>query len=220
MNSKINIFLLAGNRLLREALARILRAKGDICVVGVASYTPHAIDQVAESGCEVLLLDSITSVLSDCDFIRRVVEKVVSLKVILIGMEEDAAPFLRAVRAGAVGYVLKDASAMDVVHAVRLVAQDEVVCPPRLCGALFKYVSRDCSQLPNVRVQVQLGLTRRQQQLVPLIAQGLSNKEIAAHLNVSEQTVKNHVHEMLRRVGVRDRLAIVEMVRMQGSSVW
>jgi len=65
-----------------------------------------------------------------------------------------------------------------------------------------------------MRVKSHLGLTRRQQQLVPLIAQGLTNKEIALQLNLSEQTVKNHVHRMLQKVGAEDRLSVVEMVRV------
>jgi DNA-binding NarL/FixJ family response regulator len=105
---------------------------------------------------------------------------------------------------------------MDVVAAVRAVAQDEAACPPRLCFSLFKYVSREWNLVPNIRVKVRLGLTRRQQQLIPLVAQGLTNKEIASHLLLSEQTIKNHIHRMMQRVGAEDRLAIVEMVRMQG----
>ena len=65
-----------------------------------------------------------------------------------------------------------------------------------------------------MRVKSQLGLTRRQQQLVPLLAQGLTNKEIALQLNLSEQTVKNHVHRMLQKVGADDRLSVVEMVKV------
>ena len=103
---------------------------------------------------------------------------------------------------------------MDVVAAIRAVIQDEAVCPPRLCLSLFKYVAGMRTNLPNVRVKVQLGLTRRQQQLVPLVAQGLTNKEIALQLNLSEQTIKNHIHRMLQRLGVEDRLSAVEIVRV------
>lgn len=210
-------FLLAGNRLLRESLARVLRKRGDISVVGAAAYTAQALEEMAGSGCEILLVDSFSTGLSDLQFVHEVVQRIPPLKVVMIGMEEDADTFLKAVRAGAVGYVLKDASAMDVVAAVRAVAQDEAVCPPRLCLSLFKYVSREWNLVPNIRVKVRLGLTRRQQQLVPLVAQGLTNKEIASHLLLSEQTIKNHIHRMMQRVGAEDRLAIVEMVRMQGT---
>ena len=102
---------------------------------------------------------------------------------------------------------------MDVMVAVRAAVQDEAVCPPRLCFSLFRYMAGTYTSLPNVRVKAQLGLTRRQQQLVPLLAQGLTNKEIATQLNLSEQTVKNHVHRMLQRVGAGDRLSVVEMVK-------
>ncbi len=216
LSSKVSVFLLVGNRLLREALTRVLKKRADFCVVGAAPYTPQALEQVAQSGCDVLLLDSLTSAVSDLGFVRDAIQAVPNLKVIMIGMDDEEATFLRAVRAGAVGYVLKDASAMDVVAAVRGVAQDEAVCPPRLCLSLFKYLAREAASVPNVHVKVQLGLTRRQQQLLPLIAQGLTNKEIASQLNLSEQTVKNHIHRMLQRVGAEDRLGVVELVRVQG----
>lgn len=216
MSSQVSVFLLGGNRLLREALARVLGKRSDIAIVGVASYSPQAIEQISASGTEIVLLDSVSGPLTDLQFVREAVRSIPGLKVILIGMEEDEETFLRAVRAGAAGYILNDASAMDVVTAVRSVAQDEAVCPPRLCLALFKHLARESTALPNVRIRVHLGLTRRQQQLVPLIAQGLTNKEIASHLNLSEQTVKNHIHRMLQRVGVEDRLSVVEIVREQG----
>ena len=215
MSPQTTVFLLAGNRLLREALSRILRAKSDISVAGTAPYSPQAIQQIAESDCQILLLDSVTNT-ADFQFVRKVIEVVRGLKVIMMGMDEDEEVFLSAVRAGVFGYVLKNASATDVVMAVRAVAQDEAVCPPRLCLSLFKLVSSDSTALPTVRIRDKLGLTRRQQQLVPLIARGLTNKEIAMHLNLSEQTVKNHIHRMLQRVGADDRLAVVEIVREQG----
>ncbi len=216
MITRDSVFLLAGNRLLREALARILRTQGDLSLRGGVPYSPQAIEQIVSSGCQILLVDSVATALSDLQFIREAIHAVPGLKVVLIDMHEDEETFLKAVRAGVVGYVLKDASAIDVVAAVRAVSQGEAVCPPRLCLALFQYASREWTAVPSFHVKVHLGLTRRQQQLVPLIAQGLSNRQIASHLHLSEQTVKNHVHRMLQKVGVNDRLAVVEKVRGQG----
>ncbi len=216
MSTKNSVFLLAGNRLLREALARILRTKAELSLAGVIPYSPQAIEQIAGSGCRILLVDSVATAVSDLQFVREAIRALPGLKVVLIDMHEDEETFLKAVRAGVVGYVLKDASAMDVIAAVHAVSQGKAVCPPRLGLALFQYVSREWTAVPNFRVKAHLGLTRRQQQLVPLIAQGLSNKEIASHLHLSEQTIKNHVHRMLQKVGVNDRLAVVEMVRGQG----
>src|SRR5437899_766060 len=100
MSPQTTVFLLAGNRLLREALSRILKTKSDISVAGTAPYSPQAIQQIAESNCQILLLDSVTSAASDFQFVRRVIEVVPGLKVIMIGMDENEEAFLSAVRGG------------------------------------------------------------------------------------------------------------------------
>jgi DNA-binding NarL/FixJ family response regulator len=115
-----------------------------------------------------------------------------------------------------VGYLLKDASSADVISAVRSVAQGQAICPCQLSMPLFRTVARQWTSVPSSQIKLEMGLTRRQQQLVPLIAQGLTNKEIASHLNLSEQTVKNHIHRMLRRVGASDRLQVIDLTRYRG----
>jgi DNA-binding NarL/FixJ family response regulator len=135
----------------------------------------------------------------------------------MIGMDADREIFLRAVRDGIVGFVLKDASAMEVAAAVRSVANDEAVCPPTLCLALFERVADQSAQPATFVLKHNLGLTRREQQLVQMIGRGLTNKEIASQLNLSEQTVKNHIHRMLRKLGATDRLGAVEICRMPGA---
>ncbi len=214
MSSAIDIFLLAQNRLLLEALTRILRKRVEFEVVHAASYTSETLSMITGSGCEVLVADSSVTAIFGFQLIHDAVDAVPGLKVLMIGMDEDEAEFLKAVTAGAAGFVLKDASALDVVSAIRAITRDEAVCPPRLCLSLFRYIASSRTGLPNVRVKSQLGLSRRQQQLVPLLAQGLTNKEIASQLHLSEQTVKNHVHRMLQKVGADDRLSVVEMVRV------
>jgi len=99
------------------------------------------------------------------------------------------------------------------------VANGEAACPPHLCAALFRYLARQSNQVPNLNVKLGLGLTHREQQLVLLISQGMTNKEIASQLQLAEQTVRNHVHRMLRKVGASDRLAVVELCRLQGMPV-
>jgi two-component system response regulator DevR len=214
VSAQVKIFLLAENRLLLEALTRILRKRTEFLVLHTAAYTPETVRMVENSECEVLLIDSSVTDAFGFQLVQDAVGAVAGLKALMIGMEEDEEAFLKAVSAGAAGYVLKDASAMDVVAAIRAIVRDEAVCPPHLCRSLFRYVAGTCTSLPNVRVKSQLGLTRRQQQLVPLLAQGLTNKEIAVQLNLSEQTVKNHVHRMLQKVGADDRLSVVEMVKV------
>lgn len=216
MQPNVRVFLIAENRLLREALSRILSKRPELDLVGAVPFSTEAIHNILEASPEILVLDSVPSLLGDFDFVRRARTAAPNLRILLIGMDNDQDLFLRAVRAGVVGYVLKDASAMDVVAAVRAAAQEEAVCPPRLLNSLFRHVATQAAGIPSVRVRLDFGLTRREQQLVPMIGQGLTNKEIASQLNLSEQTVKNHVHRMLQKVGVSDRLSVVELLRDHG----
>jgi len=209
------IFLLAENRLLREAIARLLRKKSGISIVGECGYTDTAVQQIAESCCEILLLDNARSS-SKSDLISSLLEALPELRVILIGVNEKETDFLNAVRSGVVGYILREASAMDVINAVRAVARGEAVCPPQLILSLFRHIARRARDLPSFRTRAEIGLTRRQQQLVSLVAKGWTNKEIASNLNLSEQTVKNHMHRILRQVDAADRYEAVEMIRASG----
>jgi two-component system response regulator DevR len=213
----VQVFILAENRLLREALTRILSKKTDLCVVGASAFSPDVVEQISGAAPDVLLSDSAAIALSDLRLVSEVRAAIPGLRVIMIGMDANPETFLRAVQDGVVGYVLKDASAMEVAAAVRSVANDEAVCPPSLCLALFERVAAQNSHSSTFVLRHNLGLTRREQQLVQLIGHGLTNKEIAAQLHLSEQTVKNHVHRMLRKLGATDRLGAVELCRAPGA---
>jgi DNA-binding NarL/FixJ family response regulator len=216
-NNGANLFLVAGNRLLRETLARLLDKGGDFNLCGVSPYVPETVHSIVASDAEVLILDSVTARLSDCALLSEIASQIPGIKVILIDMDDEPEIFLECVRAGAMGYVLKDASAAEVVAGVRAVAKGQAVCPLHFCIHLFRAFSRQWSAIPSARIKLEFGLTRRQQQLVPLISQGLTNKEIALHLNLSEQTVKNHIHGIMRRIGVNDRLQVIDQTRLWGA---
>jgi DNA-binding NarL/FixJ family response regulator len=210
----IDVFLLAENRLLREALARVLDSKNDIRVVAAVAFDAEVAARISELSPRILALDASVFTRVGLDAIASLRSVVLSTRILLVGMDTDKETFLRCVRAGVSGYVLKEASANEVAAAVRSVAYDGAVCPPSFCAALFEQISSPCSQL--YRGKLQLGLTRREQQLVKMIGQSLSNKEIANQLNLSEQTVKNHIHRMLRKLGASDRLGAVEVCRVEG----
>ncbi|HET8922770.1 MAG TPA: response regulator transcription factor, partial [Candidatus Acidoferrum sp.] len=135
------------------------------------------------------------------------------------GMDEDPQTFLKAVRFGVSGYVVKDASAAEIIAAVRAVAQGEAVCPPKLCMTLFQHVAREFRKQPGItdrEARIKFGLTHRQNQLVALVATGLTNKEIAATLNLSEFTVKNHLRRIMKQVDADSRYEAVDMIRASG----
>jgi DNA-binding NarL/FixJ family response regulator len=209
MGSRTKVLILCMNRLLRESITRILSKRTDFEIIAAEMDNSTPCEQLRDSGAEVLVLDSL-EFLRDNFASSTAAREEQSVKSVLIAMADDRSSFLTSIRRGARGYVLQNASAADVVSAVRSVAEGHAVCPPHYTEVLFDYVATQTADLPNSQKRAQWGLTRREQQLIPLIGRGLSNKEIANHFNISEQTVKNHIHRILRKVGAVDRLGIYE----------
>ncbi len=203
-----DVFLLAENRLLREALIRILTKKCDICVVGAAAYSLDTLEQLIAVRPGIVLLDSLDLIFSETKLIATLHTAIPGVRIVVVDMELDERTFLRAVAEGVVGYVLKDASAAEVAATIRAVSAGEAVCPPSFSMALFNVVQRHL--LPGASIGPSRALSRREQELVGLLRERLTNKEIAARLYLAEQTVKNHVHRIMRKIGAPDRLAIVE----------
>jgi len=211
----VEVFLLAENRLLRETLVRLLAKSSEILVVGAGPYSLATHREIIASRPSVILLDSSGLNLFAAKVIPTLQAAVPDLRVIMIDMDADEATFLTAVREGVGGYILKDASASDVATTVKAVASGQAVCPPSLSMALFRAVAEQSAPLPTVFWGTEHGLSRREQQLVQLLSQRLTNKEIAMRLNLAEQTVKNHVHSILRKVGAENRSGIVERYELQ-----
>jgi DNA-binding NarL/FixJ family response regulator len=215
---QIRVYLIVQNRLMREALARLFQKQSDLTVVGQNSPSEVAARQVLNSGCNVLVLDALDTI-STTGLIGDLVRAGTRIKSILFGMDDDDEYFLRAVREGVSGYILKEASSTEIVSAVRSVARGEAVCPNRLCMTLFNEFCSDFRQragLADEEAGLKAGLTFRQRQLISLIAKGLSNKEIASNLNLSECTVKNHVYRIMKHVEAESRQDAVDLVRSRG----
>jgi DNA-binding NarL/FixJ family response regulator len=215
MEKKVGVLVLCCNRLFKESITRILAKRTDLQVVASQLIGPNSRGEIADSGADVVVLDSLSFILENGPCLAGADGEARATKCVLVAMDEDQAHFLAAIRRGVIGYVLQDASANDVVAAIRAVAIGEAVCPPRFARVLFDYVAWQSAESPNSRGRAQLGLTRREQQLIPLIGQGLTNKEIAGQLSLSEQTVKNHIHRILRKVGADDRLSAFEACQLQ-----
>lgn len=212
MAQKVSVCILSDNRLFRESLGRILSKRGDLDISTSVGVSEVALAEIARSTVDVVVLDSLDFLILSAEILKTQRDSREGLKVLLVAMEEDEQLFLRGVRAGALGFVPKDASALEVVAAVRCVAGGEAVCPARFCKFLFDFVANQPVEFSKSCAKLQLGLTRREQQLVPMIGRGLTNKEIAKELNLSEQTIKNHVHRILHKVGVENRLGIVAAI--------
>jgi two-component system NarL family response regulator len=211
----IRTFLLIENRLMREALVRLLCKRTDLLVVGQSGHAEASALRLLDSKCDVLITDSLqTPWFSAITSVENAACG--SFRIVVIARESDEKHFLSAVRSGVTGYLLQDASASDVVAAVRAVFRGEAVCPPQLCSSLFRFVAQMASDIPVQNAPPKPDLTLRQQQLVNLVAKGLTNKEIASHLNLSEFTVRNHIHRILKQVDAGSRSEAVETIRSYG----
>ncbi len=138
------------------------------------------------------------------------------LKVLLLGMPERNEDVLFYVRGGVNAFLQINATAKEIVNAVRAVGRGEAICSGTQCALLFRYFAQEAEAFPSAALHRDLGLTRREQQLIPLLTRGLTNKEIANHFSLSEQTVKNHLYRMKRKIGAHGRLEIVDVCRQHG----
>jgi len=172
---------------------------------------------VLESQCDILVLDDLQMMSPLGARFLDGRQATGTLGIVLIGMEENENQFLLAVRSGISAYLLNDASASDVVTAVRAAARGEAVCPPKMCLALFHMVAQHARETaPPIKPKSPPGLTIRQQQLISLVAKGLTNKEIALRLNLSEFTIKNHIHRIMKQVEAESRSEAVQAARASG----
>jgi DNA-binding NarL/FixJ family response regulator len=215
--SSIRVFLLIENRLLRESLVRLFRKRPDLLVVGQGRQGETTPCHVLDTKSEVLVTDSFLTAWLPANLALQMRGEG-TLRALLVGMEADEEQFIAAVRFGVTGYLLQDA-ASDVLAAVSAVFRGEVVCPPQLCSALFRIVVQAPRGLSVQSSTVRPHLTLRQQQLVALVAKGLTNKEIASHLNLSEFTVRNHIHRILKQVNAESRSEAVEVIRASSYAI-
>jgi DNA-binding NarL/FixJ family response regulator len=211
----IRVSFLIENRLLREALGRIFRKRAEFMLVGSLGSEESSLARVSQIECDVIVLDFL-----DARWLpinpRNKPGNFPEPKFMLIGMSNDPEQFLDAVRGGVTSFLLKDASVCDVVAAVRATFGGAAVCPAELCGHLFQHIHQGANGASGRAPTKRPNLTLRQQHLLGLVARGLTNKEIAAQLNISEYTVKNHVRRIMKQVDAESRSQAVEAMRSHG----
>jgi DNA-binding NarL/FixJ family response regulator len=211
MQDQNSVLVLCCNRLLRESITRILNKRTQFDVAGAQSIGADSADEIAGSKADIVVCDSLPLLLEEFHLFLKDQGAERPVKSILVAMDNNPKNFLMAVRHGVLGYVLQDAAAAEVLSAIRAVAAGEAVCPQRFAKVLFDCVASQPAKSNAGPAGSQPRLTRREQQLIPLICRGLTNKEIANQLNVSEQTIKSHVHRMLRKAGVVDRQSLSQV---------
>ncbi|MDN5853167.1 MAG: response regulator transcription factor [Actinomycetia bacterium] len=203
----VRVLLVDDQALFREALATLLGVRDDVAVVGEAGDGAEALHRAAELAPDVVLMDLRMPVLDGIAATRRLRVEQPGVRVIALTTFDDDADVFAALRAGAVGYLLKDVSSARLVEAVHAAARGESVLQPSVAA---KVVAR-FAELPDAPEPVRLPqplvvpLSDRELDVLRLLADGRSNREIATGLFLAEGTVKNHVTNVLAKLGARDR---------------
>ncbi|MGW2281186.1 response regulator [Streptomyces sp. NPDC001770] len=203
--SDIGVLIVDDQMMVREGFSVLLNAMPGIEVVGEAVDGRQAVERVAALAPDVVLMDIRMPEMNGIEATREIVAADAEAKVLVLTTFDLDEYVYQALRAGASGFLLKDASARQLADAVRVVASGEALLAPTVTRRLIAEFSR-LSQAPKPPALARIGdLTERETEVLVLVAQGLSNAEIAAHLVVAESTVKTHVSRVLVKLGLRDR---------------
>ena len=208
----IRIFIAAPFRLYRDGLAEILSGEDGIAVVGSAAYGREAVDRIRELEPDVVLLDP--AIPEGADAIRELADPSAMVRVVALAAPEVEAETIAWAEAGVSGFVEFDDSLAELVATIRGVARGDLLCSPQVAGSLLRHVT----VLATGRTQSpgEGQLTTRELEVVRLLDEGLSNKQIALHLCIELPTVKHHVHHILEKLGVSRRGDAVAAVRQRG----
>ncbi|MFE7788313.1 response regulator [Streptomyces sp. NPDC057460] len=202
----IRVLIADDQVMVRQGFTVLLDAEPGIEVVGQAVDGLDAVSKVAELAPDVVLMDVRMPVLGGIEATRCITSPHDAQVKVLILTTFDLDEYVyEALRAGASGFLLKDASVEELVHAVRVVAAGDALLAPNITKRLIAEFSR-MTAAPRAPLMDRVGdLTERETEVLSLIAQGLSNAEIATRLVVAEQTAKTHVSRILAKLGLRDR---------------
>jgi DNA-binding NarL/FixJ family response regulator len=202
----IRVLLVDDQALFREGLETLLSVHKDIEVAGQASNGQEAVEIAAQVQPDVVLMDMRMPVLNGVRATRRLKRALPQCKVIVLTTFDDDEYVFDALRAGAVGYLLKDVPSARLVEAIRATARGESILEPSVAAKVIAEFTRVSSMVPAAQMeQLVEPLSERELEILGLIARGASNKEIADQLFIAEGTVKNHVTHILGKLGVRDR---------------
>lgn len=209
----IRVLIVDDEELIRTGLRMILDAEPDITVVGDAVDGQDALSQVERLGPDVVLMDIRMPRMDGLEATRHLCAEGSGTRVVVLTTFDLDEHVYAALSAGASGFLLKDAPASQLLHAIRVAVAGDALLAPSVTRRLIK---RFTGGAPASRPELSADLTAREIEVLTLLAQGLSNAEIAAHLVLGESTVKTHVARVLAKLGVRDRVQAVVLAYRSG----
>ena len=216
--STTRILLIEDNRLLREGIAAMLDGNDEFDVIALAE-DGDAIDKLKQAGKSpnVVLLDLGLEKTNSLELMALLREQLPETRVIAMDILPEKVDIVEFVEAGGAGFILKSASSQDYVDTIKAVARGEKVLPSMLTASLFTQIVDSALKSENGIPDSAIQLTNREKEIVDLISEGLSNKEIAVRLHIATHTVKSHVHNILEKLMLSSRLQIAAFARRKES---
>jgi two-component system, NarL family, nitrate/nitrite response regulator NarL len=214
---RILVLVIEDNRLVREGLAALLNEQPDFKVIAAAEGGNAGLLQVRETKPHVVLVDATLGSHDSHRLVESVRKEVPESKVIVMDLlpaQEDVIAFIKA---GANGFLVKDATIEDFVKTIRSVADGADVVPASLTGTLLSHIVDQAVHRSTAAVLEAVQMTKREREITSLIAEGMSNKEIAQRLNIATYTVKSHVHNILEKLALHSRLQIAAHAHKSGA---
>ena len=206
----IRLMLADDHRMLREGLSRSMSEHG-FDVVGEARDGVEAVNMAYSLNPDVILMDVSMPEMDGVEACRQVRSSVPGTKVVMLTMHADQEVLANAIRAGACGYLVKDCSTEEIAGAVRMASSGETALSPQLAASMLDEV-RKLDMAPTREERV---VTKREEEVLQLIADGCSTSEVADQMYISQKTVKNHLASIYQKLDARDRTqAVLQAVRM------
>jgi len=205
---KIKVLLIEDNRILRDGIKALVNAQPDLKIVAASEGKHETLREVRSLKAHVVLLDLGLQNENGLRLVRTLAREMPETKVIGMGLIPSQLDIIEIVEAGAAGFILKDASIGDFLETIRSVARGHKVLPPLLTGSLFNHVVQLALRQGKRNLSKGVRMTKREREIIVLIAEGMSNKDIAERLNLSTYTVKSHVHNVMEKLALHSRLQI------------
>ena len=215
---KIRILLIEDNKLLRDGIASILKKQPDMHVVATVGNGENILLLMGKFIPDVVLLDFGLRYQNSLQIVKLSKQNFKETKIVVMDLIPLQADVLEFVQAGVAGFILKDASIAEFLKTIRSVYQGARVLPPHLTGSLFSQIVEHAinGSKPSA-IEESVRMTKREKQVIELIADGSTNKEIAQKLHLSTYTVKSHVHNILEKLALNTRAQIANQVHLSAS---
>jgi len=209
--NKIRLLLVEDNRILRESIASMFKKRTDMHVVGNISSGENIVQSIGDLKPDILLIDLILVNQNSLELVKLIREQFKKIQIIMMGLMPAQSTFSEYIETGVVGFILKDADSDRFVKTILKVNRGLKVLPPPLTGSLFSELVKNAVSGPDSSiVDKSTRMTKRELEVMNLVAEGFTNKEIAQELILSKYTVKSHVHNILAKLSLSTRVQIAK----------